>query len=56
MSETPNLEDLLAAIATLTEHNTALLERIDEKDQATKDRDAANAKLVNDLIAQLKDY
>ena len=56
MSETPNLEDLLAAIATLTEHNTALLERIEEKDQATKDRDAANAKLVNDLIAQLKDY
>ncbi len=56
MSETPNLEDLLTAIATLTEHNTALLERIEEKDQATKDRDAANAKLVNDLIAQLKDY
>ena len=56
MSETPNLEDLLAAIATLTEHNTALLERIEEKDQATKDRDAANAKLVNDLIAQLKDF
>ena len=52
MSETPNLEDLLAAIATLTEHNTALLERIEEKDQATKDRDAANAKLVNEL----KDY
>ena len=56
MSETPNLEDLLTAIATLTEHNTALLERIEEKDQATKDRDAANAKLVNELIAQLKDY
>ncbi|MGP5440324.1 hypothetical protein ACTXLR_12890 [Psychrobacter faecalis] len=56
MSETPNLEDLLAAIATLTEHNTALLERIEQKDQVSKDRDAANAKLVNELIAQLKDY
>ena len=56
MSETPNLEDLLAAIATLTEHNTALLEKIETTDQATKDRDAATAKLVNDLTAQLKDY
>ena len=56
MSETPNLEDLLAAISTLTEHNTALLEKIERTDQATKDRDAATAKLVNDLTAQLKDY
>ena len=56
MSETPNLEDLLTAIATLTEHNTALLEKIEATDQATKDRDAATAKLVNNLTAQLKDY
>jgi len=56
MSETPNLEDLLAAISTLTEHNTALLEKIETTDQATKDRDTATAKLVNDLTAQLKDY
>ena len=56
MSETPNLEDLLTAIATLTEHNTALLEKIEATDQATKDRDVATAKLVNNLTAQLKDY
>ena len=56
MSETPNLEDLLTAIATLTEHNTALLEKIEATDQATKDRDEATAKLVNNLTAQLKDY
>jgi hypothetical protein len=56
MSETPNLEDLLTAIATLTEHNTALLEKIEATDQATKDRDAATANLVNNLTAQLKDY
>jgi len=56
MSETPNLEDLLTAIATLTEHNTALLEKIEATDQATKDRDAATAKLINNLTAQLKDY
>ena len=36
MSETPNLEDLLTAIATLTEHNTALLEKIEATDQAPK--------------------
>lgn len=56
MSETPNLEDLLTAIATLTEHNTALLEKIEATDQATKDRDEATAKLVNNLTAQLNDY
>ena len=56
MSEIPNLEDLLTAIATLTEHNTALLEKIEATDQATKERDAATAKLVNELTAQLKDY
>ena len=56
MSETPNLEDLLTAIATLTEHNTALLEKIEATDQVTKERDAATAKLVNNLTAQLKDY
>ena len=56
MSEIPNLEDLLTAIATLTEHNTALLTQREEQDKATKDRDAATAKLVNDLTAQLKDY
>ena len=56
MSDTPNLEDLLTAIATLTEHNTALLEKIEATDQATKDRDVATAKLVNNLTAQLKNY
>ena len=56
MSEIPNLEDLLTAIATLTDHNTALLTQREEQDKATKDRDAATAKLVNDLTAQLKDY
>ena len=56
MSEIPNLEDLLTAIATLTEHNIALLEKIEATDQATKDRDAATAKLVSNLTAQLKDY
>ena len=56
MSETPNLEDLLTAIATLTEHNTALLEKIEATDQATKDRDEATTKLVNNLTAQLNDY
>lgn len=56
MSETPDLEDLLTAIATLTEHNSALLEKIEEKEQAVSDKDAATAKLVNNLTAQLKDY
>ena len=56
MSETPNLEDLLTAIATLTEHNTALLTQREEQYQAMAARDAATAKLVNELTAQLKGY
>ena len=49
MSETHNLEDLLTAIATLTEHKTPLLTQREEQDKATKDRDASTAKLVNYL-------
>lgn len=56
MSEIPKIEDLLAAIATLTEHNTALLTQREEHYQAMAARDTATAKLVNDLTAQLKDY
>ena len=56
MSEIPNLEDLLTAIATLTEHNTALLTQREEQYQAMGARDTATAKLVNELTAQLKDY
>ena len=56
MSEIPNLEDLLTAIATLTEHNTALLTQREEQYQAMAARDTATAKLVNELTAQLKDY
>ncbi|MGP4974680.1 hypothetical protein ACTXIP_13665, partial [Psychrobacter alimentarius] len=56
MSEIPNLEDLLTAIATLTEHNTALLTQREEQYQAMEARDTATAKLVNELTAQLKDY
>ena len=56
MSEIPNLEDLLTAIATLTEHNTELLTQREEQYQAMAARDTATAKLVNELTAQLKDY
>ena len=56
MSEIPQLEDLLTAIATLTEHNTALLTQREEQYQAMAARDTATAKLVNELTAQLKDY
>ena len=56
MSEIPKLEDLLTAIATLTEHNTALLTQREEQYQAMAARDTATAKLVNELTAQLKDY
>ena len=56
MSEILNLEDLLTAIATLTEHNTALLTQREEQYQALAARDITTAKLVNELTAQLKDY
>ena len=56
MSETPQLEDLLTAIATLTEHNTELLTQREEQYQAMAARDTATAKLVNELTAQLIDY
>lgn len=56
MSEIPNLEDLLTAIATLTEHNTELLTQREEQYQAMEARDTATANLVNELTAQLKDY
>lgn len=56
MSEIPNLEDLLTAIATLTEHNTELLTQREEQYQAMAARDTATAKLVNELTAQLIDY
>ena len=56
MSEIPNIEDLLTAIATLTEHNTALLTQREEQYKAMAARDTATAKLVNELTAQLKDY
>ena len=56
MSDMPKLEDLLTAIATLTEHNTTLLTQREEQYEALAARDTATAKLVNELTAQLKDY
>lgn len=50
------LEDLLTALATLTDHNEALLRQREQLDIASTERANAIADLVNKLNAQLKEY
>lgn len=49
MSDMRNLEDVLNAVSILIEHDSNLIEKREQQDKATQ-------ALVNDLIAQLKDY
>lgn len=49
MSDMRNLEDVLNAVSILIEHDSDLIEKREQQDKATQ-------ALVNDLIAQLKDY
>lgn len=56
MSENTQLEDLLTALATLTEHNQALLEQREKLDVASTARANETADLINRLTAQLKEY
>lgn len=49
MSDMRDLEDVLNAVSMLIEHDSALIEQREQQDTAT-------AALVNDLIAQLRDY
>ena len=50
------LEDLLTALATLTEHNQALLEQREQLDVASTARANETADLIKQLTAQLKEY
>ena len=50
------LEDLLTALATLTDHNEALLRQREQLDIASTERANAIADLVNQLNAQFKEY
>lgn len=50
------LEDLLTALATLTEHNQALLEQREQLDVASTARANETADLIKQLTSQLKEY
>lgn len=50
------LEDLLTALATLTEHNQALLEQREQLDTASTARANETADLIKQLTEQLKEY
>lgn len=50
------LEDLLTALATLTEHNEALLKQREQLDTASTARANETADLISQLTAQLKEY
>ena len=50
------LEDLLSALATLTDHNEALLKQREQLDTASTARANETADLIKQLTAQLKEY
>lgn len=56
MPNIPEIEDLLTAIATLTDHNSALLDQLQTQNQEAAANTAASEALIRDLTQKIQDY
>ena len=54
MSNNTQMEDLLDALATLTEHNQQILDQLERQGQANSEQYAQQAQLTNSIMAHFE--